>query len=185
METFSGLLALCEGNPPVTGGFHSQRPVTWTFVVFFDLQLGKQWRRRWFQTPSRSLWRHFNVSNEIPWRQRSGSTLTHVMPCCRTGITWTKVKSRILASTPVQFHRKRTIHADKKSHLKTIFQNFICICQWGQWIKSALFHWISFDEFVVSNWHFEIWFRNARYRKFYLYTIWNELRKILKHAFIA
>ena len=28
METFSALLALCEGNPPVTGGFASQRPVT-------------------------------------------------------------------------------------------------------------------------------------------------------------
>ena len=33
METFSALLALCEGNPPVTGGFPSQRPVTelWCF----------------------------------------------------------------------------------------------------------------------------------------------------------
>ena len=27
MEIFSALLALCEGNPPVTGGFPSQRPV--------------------------------------------------------------------------------------------------------------------------------------------------------------
>ena len=36
METFSALLALCEGNPPVTdvtGGFPSQRSVTrrWSF----------------------------------------------------------------------------------------------------------------------------------------------------------
>ena len=28
MKAFSALLALCEGNPPVTGGFPSQRPVT-------------------------------------------------------------------------------------------------------------------------------------------------------------
>ena len=28
METFSELLALCVGNSPVTGEFHSQRPVT-------------------------------------------------------------------------------------------------------------------------------------------------------------
>ena len=34
METFSALLALCEGNPPVTGGFPSQRPVTRSFEVF-------------------------------------------------------------------------------------------------------------------------------------------------------
>ena len=38
MGTFSALLALCEGNPPVTGGFPSQRPVTRSFDVFFDLR---------------------------------------------------------------------------------------------------------------------------------------------------
>ena len=37
METFSALLALCGGNSPVTGEFHSQRPVTRSFDVFFDL----------------------------------------------------------------------------------------------------------------------------------------------------
>ena len=35
METFSALLALCEGNPPVTGGFPSQRPVARSVDVFF------------------------------------------------------------------------------------------------------------------------------------------------------
>ena len=35
METFSALLALCEGNPAVTGGFPSQRSVTRSFDVFF------------------------------------------------------------------------------------------------------------------------------------------------------
>ena len=37
METFSALLALCEGKPPVTGGFSSQKPVTRSFDVFLDL----------------------------------------------------------------------------------------------------------------------------------------------------
>ena len=36
METFSALLDLGEGNPLVTGGFPSQRPVTRSFGVFFD-----------------------------------------------------------------------------------------------------------------------------------------------------
>ena len=58
METFSALLALCEG----IGGFPSQRPVTFSFDVFFDLRLhtrlSKQQRRLWFETPSPSLWRH-------------------------------------------------------------------------------------------------------------------------------
>ena len=35
------LLALCEKNPPVTGGFPSQRPVTRSLEVFFDLRLNK------------------------------------------------------------------------------------------------------------------------------------------------
>ena len=35
------LLALCEGNPWVTGGFPSQRWVTRSFDVFFDLRLIK------------------------------------------------------------------------------------------------------------------------------------------------
>ena len=35
-------MALCEGNPPVTGGFPSQAPVTRSVDVFFDLRLNKQ-----------------------------------------------------------------------------------------------------------------------------------------------
>ena len=64
METFSALLALCEGISPVTGEFPSQRPVTRSFDVFFDLRmnkrLSKQPRGRGFDTPSRPLWRHCN-----------------------------------------------------------------------------------------------------------------------------
>ena len=36
IKTFSALLALCVGNSPVTGEFPSQRPVTWSFDIFFD-----------------------------------------------------------------------------------------------------------------------------------------------------
>ena len=38
METFSALLAICVGNSPVTGEFPTQRPVTRSFDVFFDLR---------------------------------------------------------------------------------------------------------------------------------------------------
>ena len=67
METFSALLALCVGNSPVTGEFTSQRPVTQSFDVFFDLRLNKQLSKQswgwWFEMPSRSLWRHCNAWN--------------------------------------------------------------------------------------------------------------------------
>ena len=60
MEKFSALLALCAGNSPVTGEFPAQRPVTRSFDVFFDLRLNKQSWGWWFETLSRSLWRHCN-----------------------------------------------------------------------------------------------------------------------------
>ena len=61
METFSALLAICA----VTGEFPAQRPETRNIDVFFDLRLNKRLSKQswgwWFETPSRSLWRHCNI----------------------------------------------------------------------------------------------------------------------------
>ena len=77
METFSALLALCAGNSPVTGEFPSQRPVTRSFDVFFDLRLNKRLSKQswgwWFETPSRPLWRHCNGSYDIKRDQQWAS----------------------------------------------------------------------------------------------------------------
>ena len=74
METFSALLALWEGISPVTGEFHSQRPVTRSLDAFFDLclnkMLSKPSTRRWFETPLCSLWHHCNVLQKMR-QQRS------------------------------------------------------------------------------------------------------------------
>ena len=68
METFSALLAICEGNSPVPGEFPTQRQVTRSFDVFFDLypnkRLSKQWWGWWFEMTSCPLWRHCNA---FPW----------------------------------------------------------------------------------------------------------------------
>ena len=65
METFSALLAFCAGISLVTGEFPSQRPVTRSFDVFFDLCLNKQLSKQswgwWVETPSCSLWCHCDV----------------------------------------------------------------------------------------------------------------------------
>ena len=64
METFSALLGICAGNSPATGEFPSQRPVTRSFNVFFDLCLSRRLSKQswgwWSGTPSRTLWRHCN-----------------------------------------------------------------------------------------------------------------------------
>ena len=65
LEAFSALLAICARNPPVTGKFPAQRPVTRIFDVFIDLRLNKRLRKQswgwWFGMPSRPLRRHCNV----------------------------------------------------------------------------------------------------------------------------
>ena len=61
METFSASLAFVRGihRSP------TQRPVTRSFDVFFDLRLNKRLSKQpwgwWFETPSWSLWRQCNV----------------------------------------------------------------------------------------------------------------------------
>ena len=86
MEKFSALLAICAGNSPVTGEFPSQRPVTRSFDVFFELhlnqRLSKQSRRWWFETLTWSLWRHCNgFTMKISYRDdRSKNRLYGDMP---------------------------------------------------------------------------------------------------------
>ena len=67
MGTFYALLVLCAGNSPVSGEFPAQRPVTRSFDVFFVLclikRLSKHSRGWLFETPSRPLWRHYNVKD--------------------------------------------------------------------------------------------------------------------------
>ena len=72
---------------PATGEFPSQRPVTRSFYVFFDLRpnkrLSKQLWGWWFETLSRPLWRHCN-GGHLP----AYCTLAWWMLVC---ITWGKL----------------------------------------------------------------------------------------------
>ena len=65
IQTFSALLAICAGNSPVLGEFPTQRPVTRSFDVYFDLRLNKWLCKQswgwWFETLLYPLWRHSNA----------------------------------------------------------------------------------------------------------------------------
>ena len=108
METFSALLAICAGNSPVAGEFPTQRPVTRSSDVFFHLRLNKRLSKQswgwWFETLSRSLWRHCNAelrhehierSNSLVIMHETGEMLTvlmMIMDTCRIlfyHIKWT------------------------------------------------------------------------------------------------
>ena len=80
LKTFPALLALCEKEFSVDRWIPSQRPVRLCFDVFFDLRLNqrlnKQSRRWWFETSSRSSWRHCNVEHSVPCRKNPSLVTT-------------------------------------------------------------------------------------------------------------
>ena len=139
MEAYSALLAFCAGNSPVTGEFPAQRPVTRSFDIFFDLhlnqQLSKPLRRRWFETPSRSLWRHCNEHIQVapihdkwsgkPWlvcmniRYHNRYLLTQDMVLCSVRYTvWEKQFKNVFLSTAV----------NAQCHCKLDFVEYRQIC---------------------------------------------------------
>ena len=97
METFSTLLAHCAGNSLVSGEFPSQRSVTRSFDVFFDLCLNKWLSKQswgwWFKMPLCSLWRHSNVVWQFAQSDTKGNiTAPHHCPFFK-GIHWWPVDS--------------------------------------------------------------------------------------------
>ena len=89
METFSALLAICAGNSPVPGEFPTQRPVTRSFDVYFDMRpnkrLSKQSLGWWFVTLSHPFWRHRDGLKFTPLLKRTGSHSDYYVA---TGCTW-------------------------------------------------------------------------------------------------
>ena len=110
METFSALLAICAGNSPVTGEFLAQRPVTWSFDVFFDLRLNKLLSKQqsgwWFQMPSCPLWRHCN-----DWSAQN--------PLPKTIPTYCQLDPREQNSTEILIYNGT--FDNKEGHLKALF----------------------------------------------------------------
>ena len=66
METFSALRALCADNSPVNSPHkgQSRRALMVSLICALNKRLSKQSWGWWFETPSRSLWRHCNVHRE-------------------------------------------------------------------------------------------------------------------------
>ena len=101
MGTFSALLAICAGNSPVPGEFPTQRPMTRSFDVLFDLRLNKRLSKQswgWcFETLSRPLWRHCNEECKYainPTQENktmcwvNSRIITHEVTSCTFVWTW-------------------------------------------------------------------------------------------------
>ena len=96
MEIFSALLALCVWTSPVTGEFPAQRPVTRSFDVFLDLRLSKRLSKQswgwWFETPSRTLWRHSNGC--MTFKCRIHQCMLFYMNKDHVAVLWNWTKSK-------------------------------------------------------------------------------------------
>ena len=175
MESCSASLVLCEGNTPVTGEFSSQRPVTRSFDAFFDLHLNKRLskpsRRRWFETPSRPLWRNWKMTKgsifrlarqrAAWWQDNDYIQGTKELECTRD---WFTVWSR--ATTPlhhqINMMRKMwdmlsewlavmlpTNGIPCEKNVLTVSDNFYCInlTHWGRltyiWVSKLGHRWFS------------------------------------------
>ena len=89
MKIFSALLAFCVGNSPVTGELPAQRPVTWSFDIFFDLRLNNGWVNNREASDLRHHRSHYNVNLMQTW-YRAGP--------------WQQVQSNIPEDNPKAKH---------------------------------------------------------------------------------
>ena len=115
METFCALLAICAGNSPVPGEFPTQRPVTRSCDVFYDLRLNKRlskhWWGWWFETISRPLWRHRNGSARSVDHYGAHIYFSGLLKLMIHSNPW------VLFQYKDRFSRYRISHADKTASL--------------------------------------------------------------------
>ena len=108
------------------GEFPSQRPVTRTFDVYFDLRLNKQSWGSWFETLSSPLWRHSNVM---------GCTLSSVerprnIELCLRGFSISHDLNYLcLQIYTVWFLSLLNLYTYRYLHLIEIFPH-VCILSW-------------------------------------------------------
>ena len=153
METFCTLLALSVA---------SQRILTRSFDVFFDLHLNKRLSEQswnwWFETPSRSLWRHCNAGQGrlIGW---------HVLSESDTDFSW--AVSLVVDIEPFEWFKFLTaVIIWMTPHNDTWAQAlyFLSCCEnwtWGICINifcDDSVRWVLYTDVIFS----DSWFRLAK-----------------------
>ena len=147
METFSVSLALCEGKPPVTCGFPSQRQVIRSFDVFFDLRLNKrsskQLRPQWFETPSLSLWRQYNgVEIFMSIQGIYHNLVQHVSY---------DLVNNASRNTSETHHYSDVIMSAMASQITGVSIVYSTVCSGAENIKVSR-HWPSWGKFTAERW---------------------------------
>ena len=145
---FEGATLVYRPDCNAEGGCHANRPIA--------PELSKQRRRRWFETPSRSLWRHCNVLLKPRYLYiRTNGTDTKIINMCNMAelrSSWSRaIMSRCLE--PV------TLCKSNK-------------CSWNivlLWML-PLSHWSLGDVVVIL----KVWFSNSSYKTVaWPVAVWN------------
>ena len=124
---------LCAGNSPVTDEFPIQRPVAWSFDVFFDLCLNKRLSKQswgwWFEMPSCSLWRHWNV---IYYGVDASMATKVIAVISCEWVSFLNQPEISLIATKYVF--------EKLTWYTALHDSFVVMCSplWHQWIISLL-----------------------------------------------
>ena len=113
----SAFLALCEGNPPVTGGFPSQRPVTQSFNVFFLCTLTYGWANNQGASDLRPHCVHHDVPVMVSVYRVIIGWYNGLLPVWHQAIDWTTADrlSRLPGTNFCEISIK--IKTFKKTHL--------------------------------------------------------------------
>ena len=160
VETFSTSLALWPVDSPPKG------LVTRNFDVFFDKpqnkRLSKQARRRWFETLSRSLWRHCNVLTQ--WGRLMH---TFVSALVHHSIHYNDVIMSLIASQITSLtvvYSAVYSDADKKKHQSSVWLAFVWGIHRDRWIprtkgqlRGKCFHLMTSS--CIR--HFPVWLLNS------------------------
>ena len=145
METFSALLAICAGNSPVPGEFPTQRPVTRSFDVCFDLRPNKRLSKQswgwWLVTLSSPLWRHRNGHRITRSCVVHGLVRYDYMLVWRWSYTFNAhihIVSRVWVI--YEFTREMILYLLIE---RTIFLNYVKLCSYGSKTLSDRLIWVK------------------------------------------
>ena len=157
METFAALLTICAGNSPVPGDFPAQRPVTRSFDVFFDLRLNKRLTTQssgwWFETLSRSLWRHRND------RSFSDPTLA---------VIWHIFVDTLVDNTRVDISRSR----QKAAIFQNTFSNAVSWMKIYEFQLKFRWKWLLWVQLTIFQHWFRWWLGAGQATSHYLSPWW-------------
>ena len=138
METFSALLVICAGNSPVTGEFPTQRQVTRSFDVSFDLCLNIGWVNSRETGGCRRHQVHYDaivMSNEIVVSLSSSSKLQRGN--IQQSLRFVLVNNALFSNTCPLSHsvelNSREDYAFQNDYMKILASLWcwICTCWWS------------------------------------------------------